>query len=145
MSRLTTVRQAPKRGLYLSLTPHHATPRALFDQLNAEFQFNFDPCPLGDTSIWDGRLASWQGMRVFCNPPYGRTVGTWLAKAREAEVAVYLLPSRTDTAWWHDYALAADEIRFIRGRLQFGDGSKGRGAPFPSVILVYRRAKWAPR
>lgn len=73
---------------------------------------------------------------MYCNPPYGRGVGAWLAKAREAELAVYLLPSRTDTAWWHDYALKADEIRFIRGRLYFSE----RGpAPFPSVILIYRK------
>jgi site-specific DNA-methyltransferase (adenine-specific) len=78
------------------------------------------------------------GRRVFCNPPYGRGIGDWLAKAREADVAVYLLPSRTDTQWWHEHAMKADEIRFIRGRLKFGDATNS--APFPSAILVYRKA-----
>jgi site-specific DNA-methyltransferase (adenine-specific) len=78
---------------------------------------------------------SWAGHRVFCNPPYGRGVDRWLAKAREADCAVYLLPARTDTAWWHDHALKADEIRFVRGRLKFGGAQNS--APFPSVILIY--------
>ena len=131
-----------KRFRFSSLTPSWATPMALYADLDAEFHFNFDPCPLNDAKIWDGRMESWVGRRVFCNPPYGRGIGTWLAKAREAEVAVYLLPARTDTEWWHEHALTADEIRFIRGRISFAD-SKGnpRGpAPFASVVLVYRRA-----
>lgn len=113
------------------------TPRAVYDALNAEFGFTLDPCHAG--SIWDGTALSWIGERVYCNPPYRHgSIERWLAKAREADVAVYLLPSRTGTAWWHDYALGADEIRFIRGRLRFG-GSKIT-APEWSVILVYRGA-----
>lgn len=86
--------------------------------------------------LLDGLDASWASQRVYCNPLYGRGVGRWLAKAREAELAVYLLPSRTDTAWWHEYAMRADEIRFVRGRLKFGGAAAS--APFPSVVLVYR-------
>jgi site-specific DNA-methyltransferase (adenine-specific) len=119
------------------------TPRSLYDALNLEFSFTFDPCPLMDEreagmSLWgtDGLSKSWHGQRVYCNPPYGRGVGDWLAKAQEADLAVYLLPSRTDTAWWHDYAMKASEIRFLRGRLRFG--SARYNAPFPSVVLVYR-------
>ncbi len=126
------------RVLFSSQTPSHATPRAFYAELDAEFGFDFDPCPLNDASIWDGCAMSWAGKRVFCNPPYGRGVDRWLAKAREADVAVYLLPARTDTAWFHDYALSADEIRFVRGRLKFGAATNS--APFPSVILVYRKA-----
>jgi len=124
--------------LFSSASPHHATPPALYSELDGEFHFTLDPCPLGGGDI-DGLERSWTGERVYCNPPYGRDVGRWLAKAREAAIAVYLLPSRTDTAWWHDYALSADEIRFVRGRLKFGDAKSG--APFPSVILVYRGEK----
>ena len=130
------VLSAPK-VLFSSKTPHHATPQGLYAELDAEFGFTLDPCPLGDSQIWDGALMDWSGQRVFCNPPYGRGIDRWLAKARTALLAVYLLPSRTDTAWWHDYALKADEIRFLRGRLCFGDDTNKR-APFPSVILVYR-------
>lgn len=84
-----------------------------------------------------GLALSWRGQRVFCNPPYRRgQIERWLAKAREAYLAVYLLPSRTGAAWWHDHALRADEIRFVRGRLKFG-GAK-INAPEWSVIVIYR-------
>jgi site-specific DNA-methyltransferase (adenine-specific) len=126
------------RALFSSKTPSHATPEALYRELDAEFRFTLDPCPLNDSQIWDGALMSWAGHRVFCNPPYGRGIAGWLMKAREAECAVYLLPARTDTRWWHNYALKADEIRFIRGRLKFGDATNS--APFPSVILIYGKA-----
>jgi DNA N-6-adenine-methyltransferase (Dam) len=125
-----------------------ATPLDVFHALDTEFGFTLDPCPLMAPEIaglplfnTDGLYKSWTGHRVFCNPPYGRGVGDWLAKAPEADVAVFLLPARTDTRWWHTYALKANEIRFIRGRLRFG-GSK-TGAPFPSVLLIYRRARGA--
>jgi len=122
------------------MTPSWATPKGLYEELDAEFAFTFDPCPLNDARIWDGASDwLWTGERVFCNPPYGRGVDRWLAKAREAKLAVYLLPARTDTAWWHDYALKADEIRFIRGRLTFGDAKNP--APFPSVVLIYGSAE----
>ena len=87
--------------------------------VEAEFHFTLGPMH-ARTSL--GRCAiSWAGHRVFCNPPYGRTIGNWLAKGREADLAVFLIPSRTDTAWFHDYALKADEIRFFRGRLKFAE------------------------
>ena len=94
------------------------------------------PCHLHETDWRDGSARSWKGERVYCNPPYG-AVAKWLMKAREAEAAVFLLPARTDTKWWHEYAMQADEIRFIRGRLKFG-GAKFN-APFPSVVLIYGR------
>lgn len=84
----------------------------------------------------------WRG-RVWCNPPYGRTIGLWLARAWEAaqegsaEVVVCLVPARTDTRWWHDYC-ARGEVRFIPGRVRFG-GAKS-GAPFPSAVVVFRNA-----
>lgn len=114
-----------------------ATPEALRASLDAEFAFTLDPCPLslGPLFSSDGLLNSWKGHRVFCNPPYS-DVGSWLDKAREAELAVYLVPSRTGTKWFHKYALRADEIRFLRGRLRFGN-AKGC-APFDSLVLVYR-------
>lgn len=123
--------------LFSSKTPNHATPKDLYAELDEEFHFTLDPCPLNPNPTTDGLEISWKGERVYCNPPYGRVVKDWLDKAKEADLAVYLLPSRTDTAWWHDYALKADEIRFIRGRLKFGDATNS--APFPSVILVFRK------
>ncbi len=125
-------------ALFSSRSWEYRTPLALRESLNAEFGFTLDPCPFGGGSEImenDGLARSWAGQRVYCNPPYGRSVAQWLAKAREASLAVFLLPARTDTGWWHDYAMDADEIRFIRGRLCFN--GKGR-APFPSVILIFR-------
>ena len=117
-----------------------ATPSGLFSALNAEFSFTLDPCPLnpeGGLPLFgsDGLSVSWSGHRVYCNPPYSN-IRPWLAKAREADVAVYLVPSRTGTRWWHEYAINADEIRFLRGRLKFG--CSNTPAPFDSVVLVFR-------
>ena len=122
------------RVLFSSANQHWATPRALYLALDAEFGFTYDPCPLAPSG--DGLATSWKGKRVYCNPPYGRGVERWLAKAREAELAVFLLPARTDTKWWHEHAMKADEIRFLRGRLRFGNAENV--APFPSVVLVYK-------
>ena len=136
--------------LFSSATEAWATPIDVYSALHAEFGFTFDPCPLmapegAGLPLFgtDGLHKPWFGHRVFCNPPYGRGVWRWLAKAPEALLAVYLLPSRTDTAWWHDYAIKADEIRFLRGRLKFGGATSG--APFPSVVLVYRAKEAFPQ
>ncbi len=130
-------------ALFSSAHVEWGTPPDLFEALNKEFHFDFDPCT--HHTLWDGRFISWEGQRVFCNPPYGKGVDKWLAKGREAVVAVYLLPARTDTAWFHDYALKADEIRFIRGRLRFVEGhilkrdswSSQDCAPFPSMLVIF--------
>ena len=49
---------------------------------------------------------------------------------------VCLLPSRTDTQWWHDHVLPFAEIRYLRGRIRFNGIENS--APFPSVIEVFR-------
>lgn len=130
------------RALFSNATEHWTTPTELFDSLNREFEFTLDPCPLQSREC-DGLLKSWGGHRVFCNPPYGPGIEKWLRKSREAVLAVYLLPARTDTAWWHNWALLADEIRFVRGRLKFV--GTANSAPFPSVILVFRNTSQPER
>lgn len=120
------------KPLFSSASVYWSTPEALYAELDSEFHFDFDPCPLGGTG---GLTADWRGRRVYCNPPYGRGTTDWLAKRTGTAVCVYLLPARTDTKWWHEHAMQASEIRFLRGRLKFG-GSK-KSAPFPSVVLVY--------
>ena len=123
-------------ALFSFASVHWATPAEVLDALNAEFgPFTLDPCPLSDSPAVDGLALDWTGHAVYCNPPYGRGVGEWLAKGRTARVAVFLLPARTDTRWWHEHAPHASEIRFLKGRLKFG-GAKA-GAPFPSVVLVF--------
>lgn len=125
-------------ALFSSAREKWATPSALYQDLDMEFRFTLDPCPIGwQPGDTDGLTMPWIGQRVYCNPPYGRGIGRWLQKASEADVAVYLLPARTDTRWWHEHAMRASEIRFLKGRLRFGEATSG--APFPSVVLVYRR------
>ena len=119
-----------------------ATPQHLFDELNAVHQFTTDVCASSSNakcahfySIEDDGLAQvWTGS-CWMNPPYGREIGKWMQKAASADASVVcLVPARTDTAWWHDYAMQG-EITFIRGRLKFG-GHKN-SAPFPSAIVVF--------
>lgn len=54
----------------------------------------------------------------------------------DAELVVCLLPARTDTAWWHDYCMRG-EVRFLRGRLKFGNSKNS--APFPSALVIFKR------
>jgi len=122
------------RVVFSSQSVHWPTPLALYEQLDAEFAFDLDPCPLN--SKVDGLVLDWSGHRVFCNPPYGRSITQWLDKACETDIAVYLLPAKTDTRWFHDYCLAAQEIRFIKGRLKFG--SAVHNAPFPSMVVIFK-------
>lgn len=125
------------KGLMTSLTPHWATPKWLYDELNREFHFDFDPCPLN--SNFNGLTVPW-GKRNYINPPYGRAITQWIVKAYEVSagggLCVMLLPARTDTRWWHEYVMKAYEIRFIRGRLKFGDSKNS--APFPSAIVIFK-------
>ena len=128
------------------------TPVATFLGLHEEFDFTVDGCASDEngllTRCWKERdeplLRSWEGERVFINPPYGRQISRWMEKAwTEADaLVVALIPSRTDTAWWHDYVMKADEIRFLRGRLSFHGVEKknpdSHNAPFPSAVVVWR-------
>lgn len=126
-------------GLFLSQRFDWRTPVGVYDTLNEEFGFDFDPAPVEPG--FDGLKVSW-GERNFVNPPYGRQVGLWVKKAweesQEGKLVVMLLASRTDTTWWHDYCMLG-EIRFIRGRLKF-DG-QSNSAPFPSAIVIFRPPK----
>jgi len=115
------------------------TPKAVYQTLDAEFRFDFDPCPADPK--FDGLQVEW-GQRSFVNPPYSE-LAKWVSKAheewRKGKTVVLLIPARTDTRVWHDYIMDADEIRFIRGRLCFDD--KGGRAPFPSTIVTFRGRK----
>lgn len=116
------------------------TPKAVYQILDAEFSFDHDPCP--PNFKIDGLTSEWGGSN-YVNPPYGREIGAWLAKGyaefKKGKTVVFLIPSRTDTKWWHDFCMKADQIRFIKGRLNF-DGHKN-SAPFPSAIVVFSAPK----
>lgn len=127
------------RVLFKSISVDHPTPVEVYRKLDEEFGFTFDPCPLNGASSGEALSESfrlWTGERVFCNPPYGPEITKWLRRAKEAVLAVYLIPARTDTRWFHDLVLPyASEIRFIKGRLKFGDAKNS--APFPSMLVIY--------
>lgn len=139
--------------MFSSKTDDWATPQYFFDKLDEEFFFTLDPCADEQnnkclkyfTKETDGLLQDWSGERVFCNPPYGRSISKWVEKcfsevyAGNAQIAVMLLPARTDTRWFHDFIYNKAEVRFIKGRLRFGDGSQS--APFPSMVVVFRSAR----
>ena len=133
---------------FSSKTPEWATPQDFFDKCNAEFgPFDLDVCATTEnakcaryfTLAEDGLAQVWPG-RVWMNPPYGRVIGHWMRKAYDSAQAgalvVCLVPARTDTAWWHDYA-AKGTVRLIRGRLKFGAGG-GNSAPFPSALVIFK-------
>lgn len=133
---------------YSSSTGNWSTPQDLFDDLDREFGFTVDACATSENAKCeeffspeqDGLRQEWRGV-VWMNPPYGRDIKRWVAKAYVTAwfgrgTVVCLVPARTDTGWWHDYC-AKGEIRFIRGRLKFGDGTKD--APFPSAVVIFRR------
>lgn len=128
-------------GLFTSASEHWETPEELRAELDAEFHFNDDPCPQHGLEF--GLTRSW-GTRTFCNPPWSRPkpIRPWLekglAESLEGKVVVMLIPSRTDTRWWHEVVMKADEIRFLKGRLKFS-GAK-HGAPFPSAVVVFKGA-----
>ena len=98
-----------------------------------------DPCPLdGETDGSARLLNSWAGRKVYCNPPYGRQITKFLECWPDADLAVFLLPVRSDTRWFHKIVLPhAKEIRFLRGRLKFGGATNS--APFASMIVVFRK------
>ena len=126
------------------------TPQDLFDRLDAEYHFTLDPassdanakCAKHYTKEDDGLAQDWGGESVFCNPPYGKEVPRWVAKAaREAlkpgTLIVLLVPARTDTRWFHEYLYRRAQLTFLKGRLHFEtDGIPGQSAPFPSMIAV---------
>ena len=123
---------------FLSQRQNWKTPKKFYEELNKEFHFDFDPCYTGGVT-WDnsGLSVDWKQSN-FVNPPYS-DIARWMKKAyfehKKGKTVVMLVPSRTDTKWWHDFVMMADEIRFIKGRIHFDE----RGpAPFPSAIVVFR-------
>jgi site-specific DNA-methyltransferase (adenine-specific) len=105
------------------------TPKDFYNELNKEFNFDFDPCPLN--SSFDGLSIEW-GQRNFINPPYSRKLKEEFVKkaiqeSKKGKLCVLLLPVSTSTILFHEYILPnKKEIRFIKGRLKFkGVNTKG--------------------
>jgi len=116
------------------MSDHWSTPKWLYNQLNAEFDFNDDPCPLHGNH---GLQREW-GSRTFMNPPYSKPA-PWIKKAYEeslkGKLVVGLLRGDSSTKWFHNWVYGKAELRFIKGRLKFGNENKP--APFASIIAIW--------
>jgi site-specific DNA-methyltransferase (adenine-specific) len=137
-----------------STSENWETPQELLEPLYSVFgAFDLDPCsPCSNsrtapvranahyTQDDDGLSLPWFG-RVFCNPPYGRALCHWVAKAYEesrcgnTQTIVMLIPARTDTKFWHQSIVGKAAILFLKGRLKFGNAEQV--APFPSCLVVW--------
>ncbi len=135
--------------MFSSKTDLWSTPNDFFDKLNDEFHFTLDPCSAHEnakcykhfTEEENGLLQDWGNEVVFCNPPYGRQIKYWVKKAYEESQkdktkVVMLIPARTDTIYFHEYIYHKAEIRFIKGRLKFGNAKNS--APFPSMVVIFK-------
>ena len=135
------------QGLFTSNTDMWTTPLDFFNKLNEEFKFETDVCAIESnakcknffTPEMNGLKQEWTGV-CWMNPPYGRGIGEWIKKAYESSLngatVVCLIPSRTDTKWWHDYCMKG-EVRLVKGRLKFGDSKNS--APFPSAVVIFSK------
>ncbi len=133
------------KALFTSKSDNWNTPADLFKRLDAEFGFTTDVCATAGTAKCahhytpqiDGLTQPWEGV-CFMNPPFSK-IADWMKKAHDESksgiTVVCLIPVRTDTAWWHDHVMFADEIRLIRGRLKFSESKNS--APFPSAVVVF--------
>ena len=144
--------------MFSSKSNEWETPQEFFDKLNEKYKFTLDPCATHEnhkcekyyTIEDDGLSKSWANEIVFINPPYGN-IGDWVKKACDeykdnGAVVVMLIPSRTDTKYWHEYIMKfATTIYFVKGRLKFKNkviadytGKTDLSpAPFPSVLVVF--------
>jgi len=140
------------------------TPPDFYERLDAEFGFELDAAAWDWNAkapawltIFDGSLSldwTWVCREVlgvepiiYLNSPYGRSIGDWMAKAHlegsRGATVVCLIPSRTDTKWFHDYVMRSLEVRLVRGRLRF-EGAEN-SAPFPSAVVVFGPGQGNPR
>jgi len=130
---------------FSSKTDLWSTPQDFFDKYNKIYNFTLDVCATKDnakcnnyfTKEENGLEQKWSG-NCWMNPPYGKEISLWMKKAYESSLqgatVVCLVPSRTDTKWWHNYAIKG-KIEFIKGRLKFGNSKNS--APFPSAVIIF--------
>ena len=134
-------------GRFSSSSDEWETPQYVFDILKQEFNFQIDVCATHEnakckkyfTKEEDGLAQEWSPYRCWMNPPYGKNIKQWMRKAlnesKKGALVICLIPSRTDTKWWHEIAMKSAEIRFIEGRLSFGN--EKQSAPFPSCVVIF--------
>lgn len=139
-----------------SLKQEWTTPQDLFDKLNKEFNFNFDlaadetntKCKKFFSKEDNALSKEWHG-RCWLNPPYGEKnyrISDWVKKCFEevysyerCDIVVILIPARTNTKWWNNYIMKAQEVRFILGRPKFGNAIHGLPQPLALVVFDSRQ------
>lgn len=117
------------RALLASGSDEWGTPRPFYEWLDAQLHFTVDVCasptnrkhPRFWTRRDNGLVQSWEGETAWCNPPYGRAIGEWVRRARDAALrerafAALLVPARVDTDWWRTYVMTGDRAagRLVR-------------------------------
>jgi hypothetical protein len=124
------------------------TPGGLMASLNAEFSFDFDPCPFPKPEQFDGLTCEW-GKSNYVNPPFGSIIHdgkkkgptAWVRKAIEENakgkrvVLVYPIDK-----WVLMLVKAGAEIRNL-GDVRWcatEDGSPGKGSGRTHRLLYSR-------
>lgn len=146
----SSIARSRNAGRWKGKGSNWATPPELYEALNKEFGFTLDVC----AEAWNAKhsnyiaeeqnslLSDWKNNVCFMNPPYGKILVEWIKKAYESSLkgalVVCLVPSATDTAWWHEYAMKG-EIRFLRNRPRFLTiEGKWQQTFTPSSIVIFR-------
>ena len=144
-----------KKVMFSSKSDEWGTPTDFFNKLDVVYNFTLDPCATAENAkckkfytIEENVLEKdWEGETVFVNPPYSK-IKDWVIKAHTEgqklnTTVVMLIPSRTDTRWWHQYCMNADKILFVKGRLKFEGGE--HSAPFPSAVIIFKKVEVLPQ
>lgn len=126
------------------------TPFLLFKNLHREFGFTIDGAATKHDALLprftdDIRNQSWDGERVFCNPPYSDTK-TFLVKASEADLAVFLIPYRPQTIYWLKHIFTnplCHEIRILHRAVKYLPPAGHNGltirSPFAAAVVVFKK------
>jgi phage N-6-adenine-methyltransferase len=115
------------------------TPRSIFDPLNSEFEFTLDGASEPGNALLERASTAetplpWRGERVFCNPPWSN-IAPFVEYASEAELAVLLVPARTNARWFHRALELGAAVRFFLGRPRFSGGKSN--SPVDCLLLLF--------
>lgn len=114
------------RIIHINNDDNYATPPEFYNKLDAEYHFDFDPCPycVGDL-LFDGLKIEW-GDSNYVNPPYSQKlkeafVKKGIEEMKKGKVCVFLIPVSTSTVLFHQWIKPnATKIEFVEGRIKFG-------------------------
>ncbi|MGD0696536.1 MAG: DNA N-6-adenine-methyltransferase [Terriglobia bacterium] len=127
--------------MHWSHDDNFGTPEYLRSALEREFGLDYDPCPLASPPVKDGLAADWTGKNVFCNPPWSKPL-PWVKKALASRcLTVFVLPARTDTAWFHLLKDAGAELRFFRKRVHFVKEGVRKNPTDGTLVAIVRGKK----